>query len=65
MVLDIKEFLNDNDKSGFHSEENVITVGLDNFNDPNKKITSNNKKTFLLCSSPQILLMKKMMHILK
>ena len=39
-----KRILIDNDKSGFYSEENVITVGLDNFNDPNKKITSNNKK---------------------
>ena len=39
-----KRILIDNDKSGFYSEENVITVGLNNLKHSNKKISSNNKK---------------------
>ena len=39
-----KRILIDNDESGFYSEENVITVGLNNLKDSNKKILSNNKK---------------------
>ena len=39
-----KRILIDSDKSGFYSEKNVITVGLDNLKHSNKKISSNNKK---------------------
>lgn len=39
-----KRILIDNDKSGFYSEENVITVGLNKFKESNKKISFNNKK---------------------
>lgn len=39
-----KKILIDNDESGFYSEENVITVGLNRSKGSNKKISINNKK---------------------
>ena len=60
-----KRILIDNDKSGFYSEENVITVGLNNLKHSNKKISSNNKKILFTLQHTQILLMKRMMNTLK
>ena len=51
-----KSLLIDSDKSGFYSENNVITVGLDKVLNPSQKMSLNNKKIlFTLQLTPDFL----------